>query len=124
MSLPRVQGGGDCRQAPSVSAHPVRFVAMNPSRLTTLLLGIWLVLAQVARAQESTGSASIGARQVQAASGEAEAAIRQFRVPAGFKVELFAAEPQVANISSFDIDATGKAYVVEVFRRRGGGVLG
>ena len=57
------------------------------------------------------------------ASDEAESAIKGFNVPAGFKVELFAAEPHVANISAFDIAADGKVYVVEVFRRRGGGVL-
>ena len=64
-----------------------------------------------------------GARTVLGASEEAESAIRQFKVPPGFKVELFAAEPRVANISSFDIAPSGKVYAVEVFRRRGGGVL-
>ena len=64
-----------------------------------------------------------GARKVMPASDEAETAIQSFKVPAGFQVELFAAEPHVANISAFDIAPDGKVYVVEVFRRRGGGVL-
>ena len=57
------------------------------------------------------------------ASDEAETAMKAFRPAPGFKVELFAAEPHVANISGFDVAADGRFYVVEVFRRRGGGVL-
>src|SRR6476620_5041205 len=71
--------------------------------------------------EEAAGPA--GPRKVMAASDEAEAAMKGFKVPPGFKVELFAAEPDVANISSFDLTPDGRAYVVEVFRRRGGGVL-
>jgi quinoprotein glucose dehydrogenase len=64
-----------------------------------------------------------GARRVMPASDEGEAAMKAFRLAPGFKAELFAAEPHVANISGFDIAPDGKVYVVEVFRRRGGGVL-
>jgi quinoprotein glucose dehydrogenase len=53
------------------------------------------------------------------APADAEAAISRFKMPRGFKAELFAAEPRVMNISSFCIDERGRFYVVEVFRRRG-----
>ncbi|HTG45613.1 MAG TPA: PVC-type heme-binding CxxCH protein [Verrucomicrobiae bacterium] len=43
-------------------------------------------------------------------------ALQQFHVPAGFKVELFAAEPLLANPVAFTIDNTGKFYVAETHR--------
>ena len=88
------------------------------------LFPLLFVVTALCTAQEAPPAAEPpGARKVQPASEEAEQAIRQFKVPEGFKVELFAAEPRVANISSFDVAPDGKLYVVEVFRRRGGGVL-
>ena len=50
----------------------------------------------------------------------AEKAIRSFRVPAGLKVELFAAEPLLANPVAFCIDEKGVAYVAETFRHSDG----
>ena len=87
------------------------------------LLVILSVTAGSAAAQEGGGAPPSGSRKVMPASDEAEAAVRGFQVPPGFRVELFAAEPHVANISSFDPAPDGSFYVVEVFRRRGGGVL-
>ncbi len=42
--------------------------------------------------------------------------MKQFRLPPGFKVDLFAAEPMLANPVAFDLDHRGRAYVVETFR--------
>ena len=50
------------------------------------------------------------------ASDEGLKAIRSFRVPAGLKVELFAAEPLLANPVAFCIDEKGVVYVAETFR--------
>ncbi len=50
------------------------------------------------------------------ASSEGEVAIRTFRVPAELKVELFAAEPLLANPVAFSIDEQGRFYVAETFR--------
>lgn len=58
--------------------------------------------------------------KVAAASDEGELAIKKFRVPAGFKVELFAAEPLLANPVSFAIDEKGRFYVAETFRHSDG----
>jgi len=57
---------------------------------------------------------------VQPASGEAEAAIKRFRVPKGLKVELAAAEPLLANPVAFSIDEHGRFYVAETFRLHAG----
>jgi quinoprotein glucose dehydrogenase len=54
------------------------------------------------------------------ASDEGLKAIRSFRVPKGLKVELFAAEPLLANPVAFCLDENGVAYVAETFRHSDG----
>jgi quinoprotein glucose dehydrogenase len=54
------------------------------------------------------------------ASDEGLKAIRSFRIPPGLKVELFAAEPLLANPVAFCIDEKGVAYVAETFRHGDG----
>src|ERR687889_334141 len=58
--------------------------------------------------------------KVAAASDEGERAIKRFRVPKGFKVELFAAEPLLANPVAFAIDEKGRFFVAETFRLHAG----
>ncbi len=50
------------------------------------------------------------------ASDEGERAIRGFKVAPGFKVDLVAAEPFLANPVAFSIDNKGRFYVAETFR--------
>jgi quinoprotein glucose dehydrogenase len=50
------------------------------------------------------------------ASDEGKEAIARFRVPEGFKVELAAAEPLLANPVIFTLDEKGNLYVAETFR--------
>jgi quinoprotein glucose dehydrogenase len=49
-------------------------------------------------------------------SSDAQLAIKQFKVPQGFKVDLFAAEPQVKNPVAFCFDEAGRIYMAETFR--------
>lgn len=58
--------------------------------------------------------------KIMPASDEGEKAIKGFQLPAGFKCELFAAEPLFANPVSFTIDEQGKFYVAETFRFNAG----
>ena len=55
-------------------------------------------------------------RLVAEASDEAEEAISRFKVHGDLKVDLFAAEPLLANPCAFHIDEQGRFYVVELFR--------
>jgi quinoprotein glucose dehydrogenase len=50
------------------------------------------------------------------ASDEGQRAIQRIRVPAGLKVELFAAEPLLANPVAFCVDHRNRFYVAETFR--------
>ncbi len=54
--------------------------------------------------------------EIKPASDEGEKAIARFRVPKGLKVELFAAEPLLANPVAFWPDDHGRFYVAETFR--------
>ena len=54
--------------------------------------------------------------KVAEASNEGELAIKKFKVPAGMKVELIAAEPHLANPVAFCFDEQGRIFVVETFR--------
>jgi quinoprotein glucose dehydrogenase len=47
---------------------------------------------------------------------DAELAIKQFRAPQGFKVDLFAAEPQLKNPVAICFDEKGRVYVAETDR--------
>jgi quinoprotein glucose dehydrogenase len=58
--------------------------------------------------------------KVAAVSDEGEAAMKRFRLPKGLKVELFAAEPLLANPVAFCIDEQGRFYVAETFRLHAG----
>src|SRR5438105_608547 len=110
----------------SESTHAVEWqipVIFRAMRTALIALALALFAAAVSGQESTTASGPPGPRNVMPASDEAAAAMKSFKVPPGFKVELFAAEPDVANISSFDMAPDGSAYIVEVFRRRGGGVL-
>jgi quinoprotein glucose dehydrogenase len=58
--------------------------------------------------------------KIQPASDEGANAIKGFQPPAGYKVELAAAEPLFANPVSFTIDEQGRFYVAETFRFNAG----
>lgn len=58
--------------------------------------------------------------QVAPASDEAVKALAGFQIPAGWKANLFASEPLVANPVAFHIDPQGRVYVCESFRQEQG----
>src|SRR5882724_9904051 len=54
------------------------------------------------------------------ASNEGEMAIKLFQVAHGLRVDLWAAEPMLANPVAFNFDEKGRAYVCETFRLHAG----
>lgn len=52
------------------------------------------------------------------ASSETENRSRQFKIPAGMKVDLWAAEPMLANAVAFCLDEKGRVFVAETHRYR------
>ena len=62
------------------------------------------------------GGAGAWKPRIEPASEEAELAISQFQLPEGFKADLVAAEPRLANPVAFHIDEKGRFFVAETFR--------
>lgn len=56
------------------------------------------------------------------ASEEGERAISRFKVPEGFKLNLFASEPMLANPIAFTVDNKNRVHLVEVFRLHTGAI--
>src|SRR5205823_11381456 len=54
------------------------------------------------------------------ASPEAAQRLQKFRLPAGLKAELWAAEPLLANPVAFSFDERGRCFVAETFRHSDG----
>jgi quinoprotein glucose dehydrogenase len=52
------------------------------------------------------------------ASDAAQNAINGFKVPPGFEVKLWAAEPMLANVVAFEFDEQGRAFLAETHRYR------
>src|SRR5262245_58875925 len=58
--------------------------------------------------------------RINPASGAGLKAMKGIRVPGGMKIELFAAEPMLANPVAFCIDHKNRYYVAETYRLHDG----
>ncbi|MHC5542971.1 DUF7133 domain-containing protein, partial [Singulisphaera rosea] len=77
------------------------------SLVQAVVIGLWLGSWAMAAPPEV---------QTQTQPPALNAAPPAFRVPKGLKVELFAAEPQLANPVAFCLDEQGRVYVAEEYR--------
>lgn len=73
------------------------------------------IFGAVARAEDGSNDARREGKLPSPAEAE-----RSLRVASGFKVDLFAAEPLLANAVAFHVDEKGRFYVVESFRHTDG----
>ena len=80
------------------------------------LAGLLLGMALTARAQHQLAQPKAGISYVAPASDEAELAIKRIQPASGLKVDLWAAEPMLANPVAFCFDEKGRVYVCETFR--------
>ena len=88
---------------------------MTSRVMTGMRLPLLLALCAVARpafADELTPA------KKPADAGSPESAIKSFAVAPGLQVEVWAAEPHLANPVAFTFDDAGRAYVAETYRRR------
>src|SRR5262245_17490424 len=76
----------------------------------------WSLLATFLSIPALSGDEKPYEAKVAPASDEGLRAIPRIRVPKGLKVDLFAAEPLLANPVAFCFDNQGRVYVAETFR--------
>ena len=97
---------------------------LKSSFASTLLPGLVICTLTVAAlesvAAELEAFKPVGSPKIAPASDEGEKAIKRFKAPPGMKVELFAAEPHLANPVAFRFDEKGRCYVCETFRHFAG----
>ena len=81
----------------------------------TVMLCGWLA----AQAEESRQLEPLEP-DVAEASSEGVESMAGIRIPTGWEIQLYAAEPDLANVVAFDIDNRGRVYVCETFRQNRG----
>ncbi|MCC9602211.1 HEAT repeat domain-containing protein [Stieleria sp. JC731] len=84
----------------------------------TLIAGLTTPIANVSAVD--LGSVKPLTPEVAEASDEPAEAMAAIRLRDGWKVDLWAAEPLLANVVAFDIDRKGHIYVCETFRQNRG----
>jgi quinoprotein glucose dehydrogenase len=94
-----------------VKSSPQGSFSSRSLGLTALLL-----LPFSAAAQHKLSSGQEGQAYIAPASEDATLAIKRFKPGPGLKVDLWAAEPMLANPVSFCFDEKGRVYVAETFR--------
>lgn len=94
------------------------FIPHRHQRLIGALLICGLFLAGSVRAAELGQEKPVAPKTPAESWSEAELAIKQFQTSPGFKVQLFAAEPQLQNPVAFCLDERGRIYVSETHRYR------
>jgi quinoprotein glucose dehydrogenase len=121
---PRVDGPSTIRRralAESLIAVAYLAFCLVPAGFCTMGLGI-----ATASADDETVDGSEANRpeplepQIAEASSEGIDAISSFRIPEGWQIELFAAEPDVANVVAMDVDNLGRVFACESFRQNRG----
>ena len=90
---------------------------MHRSVLAILALFLCALLATFAA---DPGATKEYIPSIRPASDEAVRAMTRIRVPAGMKIDLWAAEPMLANPVIFCIDAKNRIFVAETFRLHAG----
>jgi len=88
-------------------------------RCLPVLVLAFAPLISVAKAQTSAPDVPYSPK-IAAASDAGDLALKGFRVAPGLKVELFAAEPMVANPVAFSIDGRNRFFIAETFRYHAG----
>src|SRR5688572_17278606 len=103
------------RRRPDPMKPSMARVDRRPSGSLVLVLAVALLAREVPAQAHPSRSGYLP--EVLQDDGEAAKALARIVVPDGFRVELFAAEPHCANLVALDVDAKGRCYLVETFRR-------
>lgn len=97
-----------------------RTFSQSPSRFLIGCMSLWVVgsMGQIDGAEFKQPKPVCPS--IAPASQEPFQAMKAIKIPAGWKIDVFAAEPDVANIVAFDVDNLGRVFVCESFRQSHG----
>ena len=103
------------RSLAPLTSH-LMFVAFAATLIVSLVVSHW---------SDSVTAAELGdvkplTPEIGEASDEGKQAMSGIKIPEGWEIQLFAAEPDVANIVAFDIDHRGRIFACESFRQNRG----
>lgn len=101
-------------------AQPIVIHRLIPSIATAAAVLCTSALAALPPYPQSKLSDDVRQREpiTTPASDAAQNAINGFKVPDGFEVKLWAAEPMLSNVVAFDFDEQGRAFLSETHRYR------
>ena len=91
-------------------------LAMKSSVPARVVVLFSVLLLPSVQAQHRVATSTATNEFIAPASNQGELAIKRFQVGPGLKVDLWAAEPMLANPVAFNFDEKGRAYVCETFR--------
>jgi quinoprotein glucose dehydrogenase len=96
----------------------IKKAATVPARLPSRIafFAIIAILPSSLFAQHKIALSTATNEFIAPASNQGELAIKRFQIAPGLKVDLWAAEPMLANPVAFNFDEKGRAYVCETFR--------
>ena len=97
----------------------LEFRCLSVPRALVLCAAGLLTFPLLAQDENFSGGNS-RAPKIAASTPQAEIVIKAFKPASGLKVDLFAAEPMLANPVCFSIDEKGRVYVAETFRHTAG----
>jgi len=103
--------------------------SLSRCRILTIGMRPWALLGAEIGAVTGTGTSTNGFRALVAddrpaapilapASAEGQARIKQFKLPPGLQVDLWASEPMLANSVAFSVDELGRVWTSETYRYR------
>ena len=95
---------------------PLRRTLLELPFVVRVLVLALAIIPMAAGAQDKLSASGEGDFYIAPASDEGQLAIKRFKPAPGLKVDLWAAEPLLANPVAFCFDEKGRAYVCETFR--------
>ncbi|MGI9470221.1 MAG: PVC-type heme-binding CxxCH protein [Rubripirellula sp.] len=81
---------------------------------------IWIALSTSLFAADDFKQPEPLEPEIAEASSEGVESMSAIRIPDGWEIQLFAAEPDIANVVAFDIDNRGRIFACETFRQSRG----
>ena len=99
------------------SRYPAAAVGGVATVVAFVMSGLMSPVTDAADPNSSDSNTKPAAPKIAEASGEPVESMNSIQLDPGLKIDVVAAEPDIANVVAFDIDDRGRIYVCETFRQ-------